>query len=90
MREKGGFGSSHVPLALAFAAISWLYPGAECKQCQGVLDEVVKLHEKTELLKQLAIAKQEDLITRADFLELLDKLLPDTQDSARFLPSSAH
>jgi hypothetical protein len=75
----------HVPLALAFAAVAWLYPERECEIHQRVRDELVKLYDKTQILKELAIAEQEELISRAQFLEYLDQLLPDTQDGAPVL-----
>jgi hypothetical protein len=79
----------HVPLALAFAAVTWLYPGAECRQCDWIRDELLDLHEKTALIKELTIAKEEELISSDAFLELLDKLLPGPQADDPDLSPSA-
>jgi hypothetical protein len=79
----------HVPLALACAAISWLYPGAPCRLCDWMHEELAQLTEKTELLKDLAVAKTEDLISKDHFLDLFDKLLSDIQADSASLSGGA-
>jgi hypothetical protein len=75
----------HVPLALAFAAISWMYPRAECRKCDSVRDGL----EEMELLKELALAQKEKLISTGDYLNQIYKLLPDIQADSAFLSGGA-
>jgi hypothetical protein len=67
----------HVPLALAVSAVSWMYPGAECQKCHWIHHELVKLHEQTEILKALALARQRAQVSRGDYLSHLDQLLTE-------------